>query len=289
MMNEFILICLLAHILGDYYLQTDKMAEDKKKEWKKLFLHGAVYSIPFVFITAFIHISASLLFCLGLLALSHSLIDVLKAGYSRLIGRIGRGQFIGTKGFIYTMDQMLHILTILILCYLFRGPEIRFYGWVQNMLDILPFSSGEILRWIFLISVIYKPVNITIHQLFSEFKPVTEKQTENNASPKLKAASLGKSEYQAGYVDIYVDEHESYRVGKDKKAGAIIGFLERLIVVIFISIQQYAAIGLILTAKSIVRYDRITKEKEFSEYYLIGTLFSMIAALLLYYAVFLEL
>lgn len=48
--------------------------------------------------------------------------------------------------------------------------------------------------------------------------------------------------------------------------------------VLFISLEQYSAVGLVLTAKSIARYDRITKEQDFAEYYLLGTLLSTIYA-----------
>ena len=41
-----------------------------------------------------------------------------------------------------------------------------------------------------------------------------------------------------------------------------------------ISMNQYAAMGLVLTAKSIARYDKITKDEKFAEYYLLGTLIS---------------
>ena len=56
--------------------------------------------------------------------------------------------------------------------------------------------------------------------------------------------------------------------------GRYIGTVERLVMVLLLSVQQYAAIGLVLTAKSIARYDKISKEKEFAEYYLLGTLIS---------------
>ena len=42
----------------------------------------------------------------------------------------------------------------------------------------------------------------------------------------------------------------------------------------FIAMDQYAAMGLVLTAKSIARYDKITKDEKFAEYYLLGTLLS---------------
>ena len=59
-----------------------------------------------------------------------------------------------------------------------------------------------------------------------------------------------------------------------KKAGGFIGLLERLLILLFLSINQYSAIGLVLTAKSIARYDEISKDKDFAEYYLLGTLLS---------------
>ena len=43
-------------------------------------------------------------------------------------------------------------------------------------------------------------------------------------------------------------------------------------------LEQYSAVGLVLTAKSIARYDRITKEQNFAEHYLLGTLLSTIVA-----------
>ena len=46
---------------------------------------------------------------------------------------------------------------------------------------------------------------------------------------------------------------------------------------------QYSAVGLVLTAKSIARksiarYDRISKDQSFAEYYLLGTLLSTICS-----------
>ena len=45
---------------------------------------------------------------------------------------------------------------------------------------------------------------------------------------------------------------------------------------IFLSQSQYTAIAFVLTAKSIARYEKITTEKEFGEYYLLGTLISAV-------------
>lgn len=56
-----------------------------------------------------------------------------------------------------------------------------------------------------------------------------------------------------------------------------IGMLERLLVYGFVLQGQYAAIGLILAAKSFARFKEMD-ERDFAEYVLIGTLLSVTSA-----------
>ena len=70
-------------------------------------------------------------------------------------------------------------------------------------------------------------------------------------------------------------------------AGAVVGILERLIMGIFVLTGQFAAIGLIFTAKSVARYNKISENQSFAEYYLIGSLFSMISVLVAYIILYL--
>lgn len=42
---------LIAHLVGDYVLQTSHMAEHKVRSWPIAALHAFVYSIPFLFLT----------------------------------------------------------------------------------------------------------------------------------------------------------------------------------------------------------------------------------------------
>lgn len=62
------------------------------------------------------------------------------------------------------------------------------------------------------------------------------------------------------------------------KSGALIGTLERWLIVFFMAIQQYEAIGFLVAAKSILRFSE-TKESEKSEYVLAGTLVSIAIAI----------
>lgn len=59
----------------------------------------------------------------------------------------------------------------------------------------------------------------------------------------------------------------------------MIGGLERTLTLILILLGQWAAIVLLITAKSFARFEEL-KERRFAEYYLIGTLTSLLVAIL---------
>lgn len=63
-----------------------------------------------------------------------------------------------------------------------------------------------------------------------------------------------------------------------KHGGTVIGLFERFIVTILVFMGEYNAIAFVLAAKSITRFNRL-KDREFSEYYLIGTLSSIAFAI----------
>ena len=60
--------------------------------------------------------------------------------------------------------------------------------------------------------------------------------------------------------------------------GRIIGNVERLILLTFVSIQAYPALAFLMAAKGLFRAKDLEK-REFSEYFLVGTLVSSIVAI----------
>ena len=67
-----------------------------------------------------------------------------------------------------------------------------------------------------------------------------------------------------------------------ERAGRAIGYLERVLILTFVLLGEYTAIGFLVTAKSILRYEATRVE---GEYILIGTLASFTAAILIGVAV----
>ncbi|WP_420604120.1 DUF3307 domain-containing protein [Flagellimonas sp.] len=79
-----------------------------------------------------------------------------------------------------------------------------------------------------------------------------------------------------------VQKSDDAEGGSLKNAGTYIGMLERLFVFGFILLNQWAAIGLLITAKSVFRFGDLNKGKnrKLTEYVLIGTLLSFGLAIL---------
>lgn len=119
----------------------------------------------------------------------------------------------------------------------------------HTFLSKITINPDDLLAWIGLLLISIKPANVTIKQLLAKYKPNNVEKTSENQI----------------------------------KAGALIGTLERMIILLLISVGQYSAIGLVLTAKSVARYNKISEDKEFAEYYLIGSLFSTLYAIGTYF------
>ena len=119
------------------------------------------------------------------------------------------------------------------------------YYLIDSIQQVFGFSKEKVARWILAILIIHEPANILIQSILKELK---DEDT--------------------------VDSGTKGIAPSDMKAGRKIGSIERLIMLLFIAMNQYTAMGMVLTAKSIARYDQITREQTFAEYYLIGTLLS---------------
>ncbi len=74
-MTEAILVGILCHFLGDYFIQTDWMAREKTKYWSPAIWHGVTYGVPF-FVIAVLSDTLSLsLLALTVIIVTHIVID----------------------------------------------------------------------------------------------------------------------------------------------------------------------------------------------------------------------
>ncbi len=207
---------------------------EKKKDSLKWVL---IHGLLYFLVTLFVSIPV---ISLSILALNfatsslHALIDVFKFFYLKKKKK--------ETSFLFVIDQGLHFICLVFLAYLWSKNNITMkeIPIIADFFDVTNNSETLVCSWVLGLLLIHKPANILIQNFIGTYKP---KSRDN----EIKA---------------------------DNNIGRVIGTVERVIMLILIYMNQYSAIGLVLTAKSIARYDRISKDEKFAEYYLLGTLIS---------------
>lgn len=149
---------LLAHLIGDFMLQTDKWVSDKEKKKEKsiyLYLHTALHLILILlFIAEVDFISYGIL-----LAVSHGIIDLIKLKFQKK----------KTKRIWFSADQLLHLLMLFITVLVYSNASINF----QNI-------DSRI--WIFITGIVLltKPTSIIIKNIISIWTPENKNKEDNS-------------------------------------------------------------------------------------------------------------
>nr|DAH43958.1 MAG TPA: Protein of unknown function (DUF3307) [Caudoviricetes sp.] len=91
-MIKLIITLIFCHLIGDYVLQSDFIAKTKGENWYHLFVHCALYCLPFFIVFG-------LTWQLPFIFITHMAIDPLKARYNKIN---------------YVTDQLLHYIVMLV-------------------------------------------------------------------------------------------------------------------------------------------------------------------------------
>lgn len=252
MFKEIVIIGLLGHVIGDYYLQTEAMAKKKKiinqlVGWKFYALHILLYSlVQIVLFTVILGVDIG---WVGCICVAHAIVDILKI---TLEYKYESKLHESTSYFI---DQIIHMVIIVLFSVIIVKNDISIAvnQYLIEILKIVNLQNYNIIKLVIIAIVLHKPINITCKIMLSKYKIS-------------KSSVTNKNEMQTNSL----------------KAGALIGTFERLIIAAMIYKGEYSAIGLIFAAKSVARYDKISSDKEFAEYYLLGSLMSVLSVLIVY-------
>lgn len=231
---------LIGHLLGDFYFQSSKLAKNKIESNISVTKHAFLYSIALLLVSWFIF-SKTNYFYLSIVCLSHFIIDFCKIRIHKLN--------IVSDIWLYFIDQLIHIVILFIYSYLLSSLDIiNFNHWINRIENNNILTIETLISWILLLLVIIQPASITIKILLNNFQP--QETTSNDVKQGI------------------------------PNAGAFIGMLERILILLMLTINEYSSIGLVITAKSVVRYKKISEDPIFSEYYLLGTLLSTIIVII---------
>lgn len=248
-----LIFLFIGHILGDFYFQTNKMAQKAEEKFPFVLLHSLFYALCMCAVL-FIGIPATKdiwLVCI-LTSGSHLLIDAIKYVFLHLP---------------WKKHPKPRPITVLLADQCFHGIMIfciwRFFGSTLALRDIFTRQPAQLPALPIAIALgllcILRPVGIAIRKYGLGSLNTKEEPAPASAAPDEAMATS----------DRFI-----------RNSGRIIGYLERTIVFLFLLYGQYCAIAFVLTAKSIARFKELEQERMTAEYYLVGTLISVVSAFL---------
>ena len=181
-----ILKLILAHLIGDFFLQPQKWVKDKEVKKLKsvwLYVHVAVH-IALMFLIIWDLSYIPLILSIGL---AHLIIDGLKLILQRK----------KTKRLFFFIDQLLHLISILALTILLNQGEIEFN---------LTISAAHLLLFICL-AFLTLPTSIIMKTIFSKWN--ISKLTKDNESLKDAGKYIGVLERLLVFIFIIVGHWEA--------------------------------------------------------------------------------
>ncbi|RKL69283.1 hypothetical protein CR203_04450 [Salipaludibacillus neizhouensis] len=318
-MDNTILIFMLAHLICDFITQTDAIIK-KKNNYDTSFLsnmgliehviHHVVVTV--VLLTVFNELTWITLLCLLIIAILHYVIDHFKSSYSEvIIGKsIHKHEFIdkllGKRSIHFLTDQFMHIAIIYVVLFVFNKvaalPVIITKTFEVIMEDIPLSLTTSILLISILVVLLTFTSSVLIAELLQDLK-----QQKNTAKDEI-ASTLVKSDDDLFFQNHYAQleklnknvsiertwekkdssngkesmtmEFQQFNEMDDNSAGKYIGILERLLIGLFIATGAYQGLIVIAALKTLTRFKQF-EDKNFAEYYLIGTFLSILCALVI--------
>ena len=314
-------LLLIGHFFGDFYFQSETLAKRKGESTKAMLGHGLLYtlSIALVLLPIFLSCNFKGFGCLEVAGVPHFLIYpiFLSSGLSGFGWLVVAGVplthflidlsknkgpkwdrfFTGRRSHVssFFVDQTAHLVILVVVAYIcatyLSVAPFRIAPYLADLLTNINIglSSGDLLKLLCIFLLLGKPTNIVIQKLISS-KSKTGNKDNNPESSDLRAG---------GYVGLFGSYHTiiltnffgQYNDKTEKKddnletsdlrAGRYIGLFERYLTVILTILGQYSALGFIVAAKSIARFNKIAEEQDFAEKYLLGTLSSILLAILM--------
>lgn len=284
-MGNLILVLIIGHLLADFPLQQYGMKESSKGMLTHVITHFIVSGMLGLFYLFFIpkvtiEMIFKLLLTITLICFFHFLVD---SGKERLKKQIEK--YINTPHVkmavqtgLYILDQLLHLTIIAVMVKWIFKKKVSYYQLFESLLRkkaTLPFNTQILLTIIvILLSVFF--VGYLIAGVLSYFKP------NNEIREKIKMEESRQRDDQLQIIDKVTIEKATYLIDSPEKAGMWIGILERFLILILCLADSITGISFIIAMKALTRFKQF-EDKSFAEYYLIGSMLSIMFSLILGY------
>ncbi len=257
---NLLLRLLTAHLLTDFILQPKSWVAEKslkKIRSGKLIMHVTITTlIAYIFSGDYDNWFIPLT-----IFITHYAIDLIKT-------------YLKDSFHYFILDQLLHVLVII---FIWLTVGNNWYSWKEVFLSFVA-TSNTLLIVIAYLFVTW-PLGIIIGKGTQKWRNQIGKEQE-----KVQETILHKSSIE-GHTDIVektlVIQEEEQGLGL-ANAGKWIGICERVLILTFVLMHQYTAIGFLMTAKSILRFSEKENNTQLkTEYVLVGTLVSFTSSAIL--------
>jgi hypothetical protein len=275
-----VLSLILAHLIADFYLQTEKMVNGKRKYLTLHLIHHGL--LLFLALTLLYFIQGhpfifQVIVPTILLVVFHGVIDYAKIFIQMKIPSLKQkngwnlGLFIG--------DQLLHIFTIFIVCYFIFEIDINgLYNYILLSLNLegggVKPTHNIVSSLLFILIMFILITSVTGHLIKIMLGSLTKHISLFEGKYTLRDSAVSPNSEKN------MSEEFTYMVMKhqDLSRGKVIGYLERLLVVALILMGSFHAVGFIVAAKSLTRFKQMD-DRDWAEYFLLGTLTSFLLAI----------
>ena len=271
-------LLLIAHLIGDFFLQPVKLVEQKKNSIKGLIIHTIIYTLMIALVLLLFGNIWEIIFWTFLIFISHFAID-----YVRIkINKNNKNNNIRFYSFV--IDQLIHVL-ILVINAFFIESDLNVIGMFFYDIEILrEIGFNNIINYSLSILIVLKPSSIFIKYFFDfifikKEKNFTDEKENIITSYNLIISNENKVEKKIEISQQKVVDNLKEKNNDSDNIGSLIGILERVIILLLGALGLYGSIALVLTAKSLARFKQL-ENKKFAEKYLVGTLMSLIIAIL---------
>ena len=250
---NLLLKLLIAHLLTDFILQPKKWVDDKMKykaKSKMLLIHVCLTTlIAYIFSGYYLNWVIPIT-----IFITHYAIDLVKS-------------YLKDNFKFFLIDQLLHVTVIIILSI---GVDNKW----NDMFDYI--TKLSILEDLWLIAIAYLfvtwPLGIIIGKATQNWRnQIAIEQEKAQMNRLLKNSLIGNISEAEKPTQVF-EEEQGLGLAS---AGKWIGICERVLILTFVLLQQYTAIGFLMTAKSILRFSEKESNTQLkTEYILVGTLVS---------------
>lgn len=256
---NLLLRLIIAHLLTDFVFQPKSWVTDREQKQgksSKLYLHVAVTTIVAYLLSGLYSnwVIPVVIFS------SHLLIDYLKS-------KVDKDKFS-----YFILDQVAHLLVIVLLSLSIENK------WTSSISTFQQLTANSRF-WIIAAGYLFVtfPLGIIIGKATQKWRDQINLEKERSLAAQ-EAENIDNEETSKPITQRVNNSSEEQELGL-ASAGKWIGICERILILTFVIMGQYTAIGFLITAKSILRFSEKESNTQLkTEYVLVGTLLSFAAS-----------